>query len=95
MDKRLQATRREWMVKKKHSSKKPFKIWGIARLLRRFFQMALPLLKAAVPMTAVRRRVLRIALSFGCGWLCPNKNRRLNWPGRLRPKDTIKKYEEN
>ena len=25
----------------------------------------------------------------------PQKNRRLNWPGRLRPKDTIKKYEEN
>jgi nitrogen regulatory protein PII len=42
----------------------------------------------------VRRRVLRIALSFGCGWLCPNKNRRLNWPGRLRPKDTIKNMKK-
>jgi hypothetical protein len=83
------------MVKKKQSTKNPFKTWGNARSLRRFFWMALPLLKAVVPMTAVRRRVLRIALLFGCGWLCPNKNRRLNWPGRLRPKDTIKKYEEN
>jgi len=73
LDKRKQASRGGRVVKKKHPTKNSFKTKGIGRFLRRFFWMALPLLKAGVPMTAVRRRVLRIALSFGCGWLCPKK----------------------